>query len=74
MASDLQRLRDRGRQRTQLARQQTVQAMAQQVANLALTSAESTLLKAFGSQASSISKQKELNELHVRETLRTLNG
>ena len=74
LASDLQRLRDRGRQRTQLARQQTVQAMAQQVANLALTSAESTLLKAFGSQASSLSKQKELNEIHVRETLRTLNG
>ena len=73
LTSDLQRLRDRGRQKTQLARQQTVQAMAQQVANLVFTSAESTLLKVFGSQISSISKQKELNEIHVRETFRTLN-
>jgi F-type H+-transporting ATPase subunit b len=74
LADDLQRLRDRGRQRIQLARQQTVQTIAQQVASLAVTTAESTLLKSFGSQTSATSKQIELNEVHVSETLRTLKG
>jgi F0F1-type ATP synthase membrane subunit b/b' len=72
LANDLQRLQDRGQQGIQLERQRTVQAIAQQVANLALITAESTLFTSLGSQGSALLKQKELNEIHVRDTFRKL--
>jgi len=69
---DLRRLQERGRQAIQLERQRTVQIIAQQVANLALVTAENTLLETLRSYGTAFSKQTELNELHVRETFRKL--
>jgi F-type H+-transporting ATPase subunit b len=65
---DLHRIRDRRDQAIQLERQRTIQLISHQISNLALNSAENILLKALGSQNSSGSKQKELNEMHVRKT------
>jgi F-type H+-transporting ATPase subunit b len=65
---DLHRIRDRRDQAIQLERQRTIQLISHQISNLALDSAENILLKALGSQNSSGSKQKELNEMHVRKT------
>jgi len=72
LENDLQRLKDSGKQGMELERQRAVQTIAHQVANLALTTAERTLYTALGSQSSAILKQKELNEVHVRETFRRL--
>jgi F-type H+-transporting ATPase subunit b len=69
LANDLQRLQERGRQAVKLEYQRTMQSITQQVATLALTTAESMLLTVLGSQDKDCSKQKELNEMHVRETL-----
>jgi F-type H+-transporting ATPase subunit b len=71
-SNDLKRLQDRSQQGIQLERQRTVQSIAQQVANLALITAESTLFTSLGSQGPTLLKQKELNEMHVRETFRSL--
>lgn len=68
LESDLHRLRDRRDQAIQLERQRTIQLISHQISNLALDSAENILLSALGSQSSSGSKQKELNEMHVRKT------
>ena len=68
LEGDLNRLRDRRDQAIQLERQRTMQLISNQISNLALDSAENILLNALGSQSSSGSKQKELNEMHVRKT------
>ena len=68
LEGDLNRLRDRRDQAIQLERQRTIQLISNQISNLALDSAENILLNALGSQSSSGSKQKELNEMHVRKT------
>jgi F-type H+-transporting ATPase subunit b len=68
LEADLHRLRDRRDQAIQLERQRTIQLISHQISNLALNSAENILLNALGSQSSSGSKQKELNEMHVRKT------
>jgi len=70
---DRQRLQERRSQAIQLERQRTAQSISYQVSNLALTSAENTLLKIFASQKTSISKQKELNEICIRNTFCQLN-
>lgn len=69
LKDDLSRLQESGRQRIQLERQRIIQSIAQQVANMTLIIVENTLLTAFGPQ---LSKQKELNDMHVRETFRQL--
>jgi F0F1-type ATP synthase membrane subunit b/b' len=68
----MKRLQERNQQIIQLERQQTIQIVSQQVADLALTTAENALLKTFGSNNSVRSKHKELNEKHIRETFRKL--
>jgi F0F1-type ATP synthase membrane subunit b/b' len=72
LSDDLQRLRERGEQGIQLERQRTIQTMVKQISHLALTTAESTMFRALWSQGSSSLKQKELNEVHVRDTFRQL--
>ena len=72
LKSDLKRIQERGRQRIKLERQRIVQSVAQQVARITLKMAESTLLTTFSSQRKSRLKQKELNDMHVRETFRQL--
>ena len=65
---DLNRLQERKDQAIQIERQRTTQLISHQISTLALTSAENILLNALGSQDISSSKQKELNEMHVRKT------
>jgi F-type H+-transporting ATPase subunit b len=72
LKDDLRRLQERGGQRIQLERQRMIQFIAQQVANMTLKIAEGSLLIGFNSQGPAISKQKELNDMHVRETFRRL--
>jgi F-type H+-transporting ATPase subunit b len=66
---DLSRLRKRRDQAIQLERQRANQFISYQVSSLALNSAENILLNALSSKSTSSSKQKELNEMYVRETL-----
>ena len=72
LKDDLSRLKEIGNQRIKLERQRIVQVVAQQVAQMTLRIAEGRLLITFNSQGRSNSKQKELNEMHVRETFRQL--
>jgi len=65
---DLCRLQESVDQAIQLERQQMTQTISYQVSSLALASAEDILLKTLGSQGTVNSKQKELNEVYVRET------
>ena len=65
---DLRRLRDRRDQAIQIERQRTTQLISYQVSSLALNSAETILLNSLNPQEASNSKQKELNEMHVRKT------
>ena len=74
LKDDLNRLRERRAQIIQLERRRMLQTLAQQIANFALTNVKSTFLKSWRSGASSLPKQKELNEFHVRETFRQLKG
>jgi len=73
LEKDLRRLQERGNQAIQLERQRETQSISYQVSNLALTSAEDTLLKVLGSQGALNPKQKELNERYIRETFCQLN-
>jgi F-type H+-transporting ATPase subunit b len=68
LESDLNRLRERKDQAVQIERQRAAQFISNQISTLALNSAEDILLNALGSQDTSNLKQKELNEMHVRET------
>lgn len=68
LRKDLCRLRERRDQTIQLEYQRATQLISRQVFALALTSAEDVLLKTLGSQRTSSLKQKELNEMCVRET------
>ena len=69
LKKDLLRLKERGRQAIQLEYQRTIQDVTQQIFSLALTAAEIKLLTILNSQDKNLSKQKELNEMYVRETL-----
>ena len=66
---DLNRLRERRDQAIQLERQRATQFISYQISGLALNSAENILLNALNPKNTSSSKQKELNEMYVRETL-----
>jgi F-type H+-transporting ATPase subunit b len=70
--NDIRRLQEANQRIIQLERQQTIQIVSQQVADLAITVAENALLKTFRSNNSIRSKHKELNEKHIRETFRKL--
>jgi F-type H+-transporting ATPase subunit b len=72
LKSDLNRIQERGKQRIKLERQRIIQSVSQQVAKITLRAAEGKLLITFNSQRKSRSKQKELNDMHVRETFRQL--
>lgn len=72
LKDDLDRIQEIGKQRIKLERQRIIQLVAQQVAQMTLKTAERRLLITFNSQGGSRSKQKELNEIHVRETFRQL--
>ena len=72
LKSDLKRIQERGKQRIKLERQRIIQSLSQQVAKITLRAAEGKLLITFNSQRKSRSKQKELNDMHVRETFRQL--
>jgi F-type H+-transporting ATPase subunit b len=65
---DLRRLRERRDQAIQMERQRTTSFISYQVSSLALNSAENILLNSLNSKNTSNSKQKELNEMYVRET------
>jgi F-type H+-transporting ATPase subunit b len=68
LEKDLCRLQERRNQTVQLEYQTATQLISRQIFNLALNSAEDILLKTLESQSGSNSKQKELNEMYVRET------
>jgi len=68
LKDDLIRVESTGRIAIKLKRQQTVKAIAQQVADLALATSEKTLLTMFDPYGPTRSNPKELNELHVSET------
>lgn len=70
-STDLARLREAARQGLQVQRQRAVQGLAQQVARLALSTAEATLVEQLV-RGPGRSRQRELNERHVRETFRQL--
>jgi F-type H+-transporting ATPase subunit b len=72
LKDDLYRVQEAGKQRIKLERQRIIQVVAQQVAKMTLKTAENRLLITLSSQNRSRSKQKELNEIHVRETFRQL--
>lgn len=66
---DLLRFQERGKQAIELERQRVKESISQQISNIALHSAKDTLLKTFGRQRrGASSKQKELNEIYMRET------
>lgn len=69
LEGDLRRLREGRDQAIQLERQRATQFISYQVSSLALNSAENILLNALDSKSNSSLKQKELNEMYVRETL-----
>jgi F-type H+-transporting ATPase subunit b len=64
---DLSRLQERRRQTIELERQRIIQSISQKISTLALSSVETKLLKVLRSQSGSSSKQKELNEIYMRE-------
>jgi len=72
LKEDLQRRQEIRQQVLQLEQQQRRQTIAQKVANLAIMAAEDTLLIKLGPMGPMHAKQKELNEVHVRETFRKL--
>ena len=73
LTTDLARLQDTARQGIQLQRQRAVQKRAQQAARLALKAAEATLVDQLV-KGSGRTRQRDLNERHVRETFRQLKA
>jgi F-type H+-transporting ATPase subunit b len=65
LKGDLVRFRERGQQAIEIEQQRIKQSIYKKITNLALDSAESTLLKTFRIPSS---KQKELNEVHTQTT------
>ena len=66
---DLRQLRETRAQRMQIERQRIVRSTAKKVVNLALIIVETDLGTLFSSQGTGRLKQKELNDIHVRNTL-----
>jgi F-type H+-transporting ATPase subunit b len=68
LEEDFQRLQERRSQSIVLARQQAIQSIVNEVSQLAVASAENILLDALGPNGKIYLKQKDLNEIHVRES------
>jgi F-type H+-transporting ATPase subunit b len=68
LEEDFQRLQERRSQSIVLARQQAIQSVVNEVSQLAIASAENILLDALGPNGKIYLKQKDLNEIHVRES------
>ena len=68
LEEDFQRLQERRSQSIVLARQQAIQSIVNEVSQLAVASAENILLDALGPNGKINLKQKDLNEIHVRES------
>jgi F-type H+-transporting ATPase subunit b len=69
LEGDLRRLREGRDQAIQLERQRATQFISYQISTLSLNSAEDILWNTLNSKSTSSAKQKELNEMYVRETL-----
>jgi F-type H+-transporting ATPase subunit b len=67
LEEDFQRLQERRSQSIVLARQQAIQSIVNEVSQLAVASAENILLDALGPNGKIYLKQKDLNEIHMRE-------
>jgi F-type H+-transporting ATPase subunit b len=67
---DMRRLREIRVQRIQLERQRMVESIANKIARITLKAVEGNLLIIFNPQNHEASKHKELNDMHVRTTLR----
>ena len=67
LKEDFQRLQKKRSQSIMLARQQTIQSIVNEVSQLAVTSAENILLDALRPNGKIYLKQKDLNEIHIRE-------
>ena len=74
LKKDLCQLRKTRDQRIQLERQRIVRSTAKKVINLTLAIVETHLRIVFSSQVMGRLKQKEFNDLHVRETFPRVNG
>lgn len=68
----LQQIKEKGAQEIQLERQRAVNSIAQQVADLALTTAEKALIIGFKSEGNSQENQDALNAKYFNETFRQL--
>jgi len=71
LIEDLKRLKESSCQTIKLERQQIIESVTQQVADLALKNAENRLNTVLKNDPVS-SKQKELNKIHIQETFNKL--
>jgi F-type H+-transporting ATPase subunit b len=71
LKDDLARLQEKSRQTLQYERQRKIQSIVKNIADASLASAENILLEILWTQGQGrvSSRQKKLNEIHVRETL-----
>jgi F-type H+-transporting ATPase subunit b len=67
LKEDLVRLQEKSRQELQSERQRIIQGIVQKVADISLVSAENILFEVFRSQGTTSQKQRELNEIYVKE-------
>jgi len=72
LEKDLNRIKENNSQRIQIERQRVVQSIIRTVSESAVITAQKTLTTIFISHADSRRKQKELNDIHVYETLRII--
>jgi F-type H+-transporting ATPase subunit b len=73
LKKDLEILQQSSNQAIKLERQRAMQSITQQIISLALKTAENKLIS-LNPKGPSYSKQKELNNLHVKETFRKLKA
>jgi len=73
LKKDLEILQQSSDQAIKLERQRAMQSITQQVISLALKTAENKLIS-LNPKGPSYSKQKDLNNLHVKETFRKLKA
>jgi F-type H+-transporting ATPase subunit b len=70
---DLRRLRDRGDRTIQIERQKAVNSITQQVIEIRLIAAEKKLVEILRLRDTAPLRQKQLNEVYVRDLSRQLN-
>jgi len=74
LKKDLDLLQKSSNQAIELERQRAMQSITQQVVSVALKTAENKLTISLNPKGPSSSKQKDLNNLHVKETFRKLKA